>query len=448
MKTHHKLNKAKASGILRLLFFLLLIIGWQKVYPQDSTYQKIMRMIDSVSTDSLVKHIKVLENAGGHTSRVNFTPGNDSAANYILKTFQEMPHLSSVTTDTFFITSAVAPYNTKPMFNFEATIQGKYNPDKIFIIGAHYDCSGSRMGSQVWQSQWNTMKVPGADDNATGVAALFEIARILSDPANGFNNAYTVKFVAFGAEESGPAYSGAHHGSISYAKKCKLNNQQIQGMVSVDMIGFNENHDYQAIVSNTTSQYFAQKFYEANTLFNTGLILNSPPFVNATYSDHASFWDEGYKAILLIENAPPWNSNNYYIANPFYHTTSDSFHTLNMPLVTKVTKWVLGTMAAFSSPLTNTDDVTPAPSECVLYQNYPNPFNSSTIVGYQIPGKAVISLKVCDILGKEVAVLFEGEQEDGRHELLFDASGLATGIYYLKLTADSFTSVKKMIFLK
>ena len=84
----------------------------------------------------------------------------------------------------------------------------------------------------------------------------------------------------------------------------------------------------------------------------------------------------------------------------------------------------------------------------MLYQNYPNPFNSSTIVGYQIPGKAIISLKVYDILGKEVAVLFEGEQEDGRHELLFDASGLATGIYYLKLTANSFTSVKKMIFLK
>ncbi|MHC1738386.1 MAG: M28 family peptidase [Ignavibacteriaceae bacterium] len=406
-------------------------------------------MIDSVSIDSLTKHIKILENAGGHTSRVNFTAGNDSAAEYIKRTFQSMPHLSSVKTDTFFITSATSPYNTKPLFNIEATILGKTNPNKIFILGAHYDASGSRMGTSVWQSQWKTMTVPGADDNATGVAALFEIARILSDPTNGFFNAYTIKLVAFGAEESGPAYTGAHHGSVSYAKKCKLRGDLIDGMVSIDMIGYNDNYNFQSIVSNNSSLFFAQKFYEANTLFGTGITLNSSPVLSATYSDHASFWDEGYKAILLIENAPPWNSNSFYTANPFYHTSSDSFHTLNMTLVQKVTQWSLGSISAFASPLTDADDEELIRANSyALSQNFPNPFNPTTLISYQLPAINNVSLKIYDVLGKEVASLINEEQGPGSYTVEFNASGLASGAYYFRLKAGEYNSVKKMILMK
>ena len=450
MKTSCSKRIFANPGLSRILLIVLLFISTsENLYSQDSTFQKIKRMIDSVSIDSLSKHIKILENAGGHTSRVNFTAGNDSAAEYIKRTFLSMPHLSSVKTDTFFITSATPPYNTKPLFNIEATILGKTNPNKIFILGAHYDASGSRMGSSVWQSQWKTMKVPGADDNATGVAALFEIARILSDPANGFTSAYTIKFVAFGAEESGPAYSGAHHGSINYAKKCKLRGDLVEGMVSIDMIGYNNNFNYQAIVSNTNSLFFAQKFAEANTLFSTGLTLNSSPFVNATYSDHASFWDEGYKAILLIENAPPWNSNSFYTANPFYHTSSDSFHTLNMPLVQKVTQWSLGSISAFASPLTDTEDEEHlSVNTYALYQNFPNPFNPTTLISYKLPSTSNVSLKIYDVLGKEVTSLINEEQGPGTYDVEFNGSGLASGVYYFQLQAGEYNSVKKMVLLK
>lgn len=416
---------------------------------QDSTFQLIKRMIDSVSTENLTKQIKVLEDAGGHRSRVNFTPGNDSAANYIIKTFNSIPNLNSVKIDTFFITSAVSPYDTKPLFNIEATITGKKYPQTIFVVGAHYDASASRMGSTIWQQQWKTLKAPGADDNATGVAALFEMARILTDTSNHFQSDFTIKFVAFGAEESGPAYSGAHHGSVAYAKKCKQSNQNIIGMVSIDMIGYNKNHLYQAIVSNGNSLPLANQFYDANTLFDIGLTLNSSPFVNATYSDHASFWDEGYRAILLIENAPPWNNNSYYTANPYYHTSSDSFGTLNMTLVKKVTQWNLGLVAAIGTRLTDTEKEEPiSPNDFVLYQNYPNPFNPSTTIKWQSSISGFTSLKVFDIMGGEVVTLVSGDYPAGIYDIRLNASNLSSGVYYYQLKVGNNIQTKKMMIMK
>jgi len=86
--------------------------------------------------------------------------------------------------------------------------------------------------------------------------------------------------------------------------------------------------------------------------------------------------------------------------------------------------------------------------EYELAQNYPNPFNPTTTIRYQIPTAEVVSLKVYDVLGKEVATLVSGRQEAGNYAVPFNASGLSSGMYFYRLQAGSFVETKKMMLVK
>jgi hypothetical protein len=89
-----------------------------------------------------------------------------------------------------------------------------------------------------------------------------------------------------------------------------------------------------------------------------------------------------------------------------------------------------------------------APKEFVLEQNYPNPFNPSTTIKFQLPNDGMVTLKVYDILGNEVTTLINEQKPQGRYEVNFNASQLASGVYVYKLRAGDFISSKKMIHLK
>lgn len=89
------------------------------------------------------------------------------------------------------------------------------------------------------------------------------------------------------------------------------------------------------------------------------------------------------------------------------------------------------------------------PKEFSLSQNYPNPFNPTTVIQYSVPAATMVTLKVYDILGREVETLVNEEKPVGRYEVNFDASRLSSGLYIYRLTAgDNFISVKKMILFK
>ncbi|RIK71194.1 hypothetical protein DCC62_22090, partial [candidate division KSB1 bacterium] len=82
-------------------------------------------------------------------------------------------------------------------------------------------------------------------------------------------------------------------------------------------------------------------------------------------------------------------------------------------------------------------DVEPSelPTQIGLMQNYPNPFNPSTTIEFSLPQSGYVTLKVYNLLGKEVATLLEGNKPAGRHTVSFDASALTSGLYYYTLTA-------------
>ncbi len=83
-----------------------------------------------------------------------------------------------------------------------------------------------------------------------------------------------------------------------------------------------------------------------------------------------------------------------------------------------------------------------------LEQNYPNPFNPETRIIYTIAENSLVTLKVFDILGNEVALLVNEQKESGIYEVMFDASELSSGVYFYTLSADKFITSKKMILIK
>lgn len=88
------------------------------------------------------------------------------------------------------------------------------------------------------------------------------------------------------------------------------------------------------------------------------------------------------------------------------------------------------------------------PVKFELFQNYPNPFNPKTVIIYQLPLSSDVTLKVYDLLGREVATLVDEYKPAGKYEAEFDASALPSGIYFYKLKAGEYTAVKKMILIK
>ncbi|MEP0861173.1 MAG: T9SS type A sorting domain-containing protein [Ignavibacterium sp.] len=112
----------------------------------------------------------------------------------------------------------------------------------------------------------------------------------------------------------------------------------------------------------------------------------------------------------------------------------------------------VNTVEFIMNQTTDVDDNSMFPNNFVLEQNYPNPFNPSTKIRFSIPNVgselAQTVLKVYDVLGNEVATLVDEEKPAGVYEVEFDASHLASGVYFYKLNAGSFTETKKMLLIK
>lgn len=97
---------------------------------------------------------------------------------------------------------------------------------------------------------------------------------------------------------------------------------------------------------------------------------------------------------------------------------------------------------------TNVENFKEVPAGFELEQNYPNPFNPSTTIRYSIPEAEHVTLKVYDELGREIKTLVDENKQAGQHEVQFNGSGLASGIYYYRITSGKFSEVKKLILMK
>lgn len=122
--------------------------------------------------------------------------------------------------------------------------------------------------------------------------------------------------------------------------------------------------------------------------------------------------------------------------------TAYIFFDFNAPVITNTT------YNRVDIPTGTTGQTGNIPYRYELYQNYPNPFNPVTTIKYDLPEATNVSLVVYDLLGREAAVLTNGLQAAGYYEVSLDASALASGVYFYRLEAGGFTSIKKMVIIK
>jgi Zn-dependent M28 family amino/carboxypeptidase len=247
--------------------------------------------------------------AGDIGERHVFRPNSYAAAvAFIEQSFQEVGY--EVTQQPF-------TAHGRTCLNLEVTITGVTRPDEIVVVGAHYD---------------TVIDCPGANDNGSAVAALLALSRRFgeSQPER------TLRFVAFANEEP-PFFQGDGMGSLAYARRCRATNDNVVAMISLETIGYYSDMkgsqkypfpiglfypstgDFIAFVGNRASKGLVQQCvasFRRQVKFPSEGAALPGVIPGIGWSDHWSFWQTGYPAIMVTDTAP--------FRYPYYHTPEDT----------------------------------------------------------------------------------------------------------------------------
>lgn len=202
------------------------------------------------------------------------------------------------------------PYNGGTYYNVIATKTGVLYPDVAFVVGGHYD----------------SVNNAGADDDASGVAATMELARVFS----AYDTAYTIKFCAWDVEEQGLV------GSRAYVAARRTD--AVRNMIQIDMIARDAGLNRQDLYAGPQAAQLRDGLVAAFPLYGNGLGVQTNP--HASFSDHAPFYDAGYQAICFVEDA--------YTSNSCYHQACDYSNQpgyLNYTFATNLVRVIAGYLA-------------------------------------------------------------------------------------------------------
>jgi Zn-dependent M28 family amino/carboxypeptidase len=284
----------------------------------------------------LRKHVDMLAGVIGPRCSIELPGALEAAARYIEDTLEEIG---------FAPAAQVYSAAGRPVRNIEAVIHGHRHPGRIWILGAHYD---------------SIPDTPGADDNASAVAGLLEVARLLREANRPPRD--TLRFVAFVNEEP-PFYKGPLMGSTVYAQRCRERGEDIRGMINLEMIGYFRGErrtqaypfplnrkpwrwllpnrgNFIAFVGNFASwrlTWRCRRLFRRSIRFPARWVA-APSRIDGTgMSDHWSFWQQGYPAVMVTDTA--------FFRNPHYHKESDTPTTLDYASMAKVVAGLAGAVA-------------------------------------------------------------------------------------------------------
>ncbi len=228
-----------------------------------------------------------------------------------------------------------------PCANLEVARGGSSRPEQILLVGAHYD---SVRGS------------PGADDNASGVAALLEISRLFAAVVP----SVAVRFVAFVNEEA-PFFLSGEQGSMMYARSARARSDDIRLMLSLEMLGYYradpgsqrypplfrrfypDRGDFLGFVSDFRSRRMMlrmARLFRAHSGFPLEHVATFRFVPGVAWSDHRSFWRHGYRALMVTDTA--------FYRNPHYHRAEDTPDKLAYPQLAHVTNGLFRSLAVLA----------------------------------------------------------------------------------------------------
>jgi Zn-dependent M28 family amino/carboxypeptidase len=277
--------------------------------------------IEKAIQNKLKKYVEILAGEIGERNIWQY-PSLLDAAEFIQKSFRNLGF--KVRFQGFYVDS-------KFVKNMEVEIQGKTRPDEIVIIGAHYDT--------VYGS-------PGANDNASGIAALFEISRLLREhPLQ-----RTIRLVAFVNEEP-PFFQTSRMGSLVYASHLRRQKENLIAMISLETIGYytegkgSQNYPYPlnyyypdvgnflGFVGNLHSKDLLLqtiKAFRNNTCFPSQGCVAPGWLPGIGWSDHWAFWKKKYPAIMITDTAP--------FRYKYYHCSEDTPEKLEYDCLARIVK--------------------------------------------------------------------------------------------------------------
>jgi len=207
--------------------------------------------------------------------------------------------------------------------NVVGQITGTARPNEIVVVCAHLDSWAEPPG-----------RAPGADDNASSVAALLYMARVFGN----YNFERTLRFVFLGGEE------WDYDGSWTYARAARRNGERLVAVINADMLGWNgtatqkvELHTRRNGLGNRDI-WIANRYLEVVRTYGLTGIRPHVMKDGAYWSDHWSFWQFDYGATCLIEDCTTKD-------NPYYHTARDTISRFTFPYYVNVTKGLAGTVA-------------------------------------------------------------------------------------------------------
>ncbi|MCW8804164.1 MAG: M20/M25/M40 family metallo-hydrolase, partial [Ignavibacteriaceae bacterium] len=273
---------------------------WQlaKTHFSDSL---ITQITTSVNSDSVRYLIQSLQN---FQTRFLLADTRDAVAAWIKNRFLQIG-FTDVVIDSF-------QYQGTWQKNVVATLPGIYEPEVYNVVGGHHDSYSS--GNPL-------VFAPGADDNASGTAAVLEIARVIKE--NNYQPESTIKFVTFAAEEYGL------WGSVDYAQKALNAGMNIKIMINHDMISHTYNPVNQSQVDiNRYSGFDYLRDLAFYCIENYSVLAPSNGSLNSAGSDSYSFWERGFPSVYFEET-------NF---SPYYHSPADTIGNYNMEYCAEVIK--------------------------------------------------------------------------------------------------------------
>ncbi len=308
-------------------------------------------LVSMVSADSLTSYLNKLQS---YQTRFVYSDSIIKARHWLYDKFKEFG-IDSVYFYPFTAFDYYARGNWLTDSNVVAVIPGTVNPDKVIVVGGHFD-------SVNWSYLNENDQAPGADDNGTGTAATLEMARIIA----GHPLPKTVIFMPFAAEELGLL------GSTAYAYDAYNRGMDIQLMINFDMIAHGENVTDMDIHTDVPSHPYAQLLTQMADIYTS---LNPHILGNSSGSDSWPFSQVGYNIVYSFET----------IFSTHYHQPSDSVVYLSIPYMSQIVKMNLATLvevAESPGPVKGLE-VWDAGDGEKLYLNW-SPLLESGLAGYKI----------------------------------------------------------------
>jgi hypothetical protein len=248
-------------------------------------------------------------------SRYVYYHGNDAAASFLEEEYENI-FRTSVERQYFEVSTHAGVKNIP---NVIARIEGLKYPEQEIVVGAHFD-------SYTFDSSVDPGAVaPGADDNASGTAAVLECARVLSNYA--FDR--TLVFVAFNAEEVGL------FGSEYYATTARARGDDIRAMINLDMVAYESDGVPDALAGGNSPSYHLAELMAAKAAKYTSVKMEASGG-GLGHSDHAPFWKQGYEAIMESEGR-----NDF---NPYIHGDGDTVEVFDTGYFTEMTMILVATV--------------------------------------------------------------------------------------------------------